>query len=180
MKKMFFSFFLICLLCMAISVHAADTFGPFSAEDLLTGYEYTEADFEEPYITLINFWATWCPPCIAELPDLAQIYDITGGKVQVISVLIDGVTQRGTIDNEAVSAMTTLASNAGVAYPVLLPDAYLQSIGNSLEFVPTTYVVDFEGEIYDIIVGSNTADAWIDIAQEALNAIYTESVDLRK
>lgn len=180
MKKILSSLLLICLLSTAISGYAADIFGPFSTEDLLTGYEYTEADFEEPYITLINFWATWCPSCIDELPDLAQIYDLTDGKVQVISVLIDGVTQKGGIDNEAVRVMTALAGDAGVEYPVLLPDAYLQKIGNSLEYVPTTFVVDYEGEIYDIVIGSNTAKAWIDIAQEAANDIYMEPVDLRK
>ena len=62
--------------------------GEFASEDL-QGNEITQDIFAEADVTLINFWATYCGPCISEMPELQKISEEYDGKVQVVGVITD-------------------------------------------------------------------------------------------
>ena len=146
-------------------------FGPFEAENLNGDGPVTEAIFADAELTFINFWATWCPPCVAEIPALAQVDEESGGNVRVIGVLMDGIGPRGDRDERAIAAMRTLLDRSNAEFPVLFPaDAIVLEAMSVVHAVPTTFVVNREGVLVDGHVGAMTqVDQWLDYAQKLLD-----------
>jgi thiol-disulfide isomerase/thioredoxin len=103
------------------------------------------SEFREEVI-VINFWATWCPPCIAEMPNFQELYDIYGEDVTFIFATSD--------EHAKVSAFMT---KHGYALPVYyyqyLPDAFEHSS------IPTTFIINREGEIVFEKVGAYKWDS---------------------
>ncbi len=92
-------------------------------------------------ILIINFWATWCPPCLKEIPEFIRLQDELRGKgVQFIGIAIE----------DQASIVSFLQKNP-INYPVLIGgDAAIslsQQLGNLVNAVPFTLVVDSQGMI---------------------------------
>jgi len=92
-------------------------------------------------IVVVNFWATWCPPCIKEIPVFMDLQKQYGKKgLQFIGIAIDK-------KREVIDFMETLAIN----YPVLISEsdgiALSQAFGNYLGALPFTAVINREGKI---------------------------------
>lgn len=145
-------------------------FAPFSAQNVRGEDVITEAIFAEAEITILNFWATWCPPCVQELPDLAKLSDSTDGRAQVIGVLMDGVQyddDQFVRDEEALGVMNELLDNCDAAFAVVLPeDLLLASLASLIQAVPTSFIVNADGEVVDTIIGSRTESEWIEIVEK--------------
>lgn len=142
-------------------------FGSFEAEDLRGTKPVTEAIFKKADVTLVNFWATWCGPCRDELPDLAQLSELSEGRVQVVSVLLDSLADaEGTQDEEAIEMAHILLDDAKAEFPTLVPDAWLMTLSSIVYAVPTTFVVDSNGVLLNAVEGSRTADQWITFAEQ--------------
>jgi thiol-disulfide isomerase/thioredoxin len=97
-------------------------------------------------VRIVNFWATWCPPCRREIPLLIELQEEYGERVQVIGIAID--------DLDAVQAY---AADAGFNYPVLVGQQEAIELGNDFlpDFVglPFTVIVDAGDRITDVHVG---------------------------
>lgn len=162
----------LSLLLAAAPVNAEEeplVFGPFSVVNL-NGEDGKEAEepitetyFADAELTMINFWATWCPPCVEELPELAKIEEATEGRVRVIGVLLDGTNELLVRSDAAIEAMYALAKEAELKYPVVLLDDYMQQWSSEMEYVPTTVFVNAKGEVVDVVVGGNTLDGWLEV-----------------
>ena len=87
-------------------------------------------------ITVVNFWATWCPPCLAELPDLAAAARSQGSRVQFVGVLVDSRPEDG----------LRLVERLQIPYPVVLGDGRTSRAWNATA-LPSTYIVDADGKI---------------------------------
>lgn len=172
-----------CLLLVSVPSLAQGSmtrFGPFDAEKLNGEGTVSDQVFADAEITLLNLWATWCGPCIHELPDLQKLDEMTDGDVQVIGVLLDGYGSDGKRDESAIKAMHQLLEQAGVTYPVLLPDTFLQKAGSLASSIPTTFVIDKTGVIQEVVIGSRSAENWLQIAQEVADSVYETAVTLAK
>ncbi len=121
---------------------ALTAFPEFSTADL-EGNTVDSSIFAEADITVINFWGTYCPPCIREMPELAKWSDEMPDNVQIIGIVIDA----GDTGSEEFKKAVEIADNAGVRYTNLLACQDMASIFNELIGVPTTYFVDSEGKI---------------------------------
>lgn len=172
---------LMLALCMVLAVpfsgaHAEDEpayFGPFDAERLNgeSGERVTDEFFKGAPITLLNYWATWCGPCVGELPDLAKLSELSEGKVQVLGVMLDSMDEKGMRHEPAIKDMETLAADAKITYPIVMPDAFLMEVaGMIVEYIPTTLIIDSEGNVLDMVVSANDAEAWLDIVDKAIKA----------
>ena len=128
----------------------------------LDGDPVTEELFIKNKLTVFNFFATWCPPCIAELPDLAETAAAYADKdVQIVGVLIDGVDISGKIDQAAVDQAKLLMSDAGADYLVILPDATIWNLYVAqIQFVPTTFFLSETGHPLVSFIGARDAETW--------------------
>lgn len=147
----------------------SSSFGEFSAENLRGEEPITEAYFAEADLTLVNYWATWCPPCREELPDLAKLNELSEGRVQVLGVLLDSIVDADlTRDEGAIEAAHVLLDASEASFPVVVPDMWLLQIGSIVTAVPTTFVVDSEGNLVTAVTGARDAEGWMKLAEEIL------------
>lgn len=98
--------------------------------------------------TVINFWASWCPPCVEEMPALQEVHRQLGDRVQFLGVDREDVPEQA----------MRLAEETGVTYPLVVdPDAsYFRALDG--RGMPTTLLVDAEGRVVSRTVGPLTAD----------------------
>jgi len=121
----------------------------FSAEDLY-GKRVTERSLGEKEVFFVHYLATWCPPCVREIPDLAAVAKKYGNRVGFIGLLDDYSTNK--------AAAIRLAENAGI--PFIMVDADHSDFSNLLRmvqsgYVPTSILIGRDGKIIgEQIVGA--------------------------
>jgi thiol-disulfide isomerase/thioredoxin len=95
-------------------------------------------------VVIVNFWATWCPPCREEIPDLIALQSKYPDQLQVI-----GVSQ----DEAPASMVAAFASEHRMNYPVVMDTPELERMFTNIHALPTSYVIDREGRIAQRHVG---------------------------
>jgi thiol-disulfide isomerase/thioredoxin len=145
-KMMFLALvFLFCGGSFIGTVNAASNPFPFpyafSAEDIY-GKRVTEKSLGEKELFFVHYLATWCPPCVREIPDLVTIAKKYGDRVGFIGLLDDYDTNK--------AAAVRLAESAGV--PFIMVDAGHSDFRNLLQmvksgYVPTTILIGRDGKI---------------------------------
>ena len=144
--------------------------GSFTMEDI-NGESYTEAMFQDYELTMVNVFATWCSPCIAEIPYLEQLsQDMADSGVNVVGIVLDTADGEGGVDANALDAAKTLAQELGTTYPFLIPDAGLMNgLLTGIQSIPTTFFVDSEGNLTGYAyVGSRSLEDWTEIVNSEL------------
>ncbi len=117
----------------------------------IEGNPVSSADlFRQHKVTMVNIWASWCGPCVMELPDLEKLSQEYAEKgCAVVGLLYDGD------DSGAVSDAVKIMADAGVTYTVLLPWEGAE-YAYPVQAFPTTIFVDSEGTIIgDPVIGAN-------------------------
>jgi peroxiredoxin len=88
---------------------------------------------------LLNFWATWCPPCKAELPDLVDLQNTHGGdRFTVIGV---------SLDQTGVDGVRAFVNDQGLNYPVLMGNEDVVIQYGNFRGIPTTFLLNAEHEL---------------------------------
>ena len=117
----------------------------------LEGQQHRLSDYRGKWV-LVNYWATWCPPCLEELPELESFHSGSDGRATVLGVnteSIDGDELRAFVDGQALS------------YPILRSrtDPAASELIGPIEGLPTSYLVTPDGEVVARQVGPITAQA---------------------
>ncbi len=100
---------------------------------------------------VLNFWATWCPPCKAELPDFDRSAATYGDEVTFLMVnLTDG-------GRDTVSGVREFVAANGYTFPVYFDTRYSAANAYRVSSIPTTYFINAEGEIVSYKVGMVSA-----------------------
>lgn len=157
----------------AVQEGKPENLGEFSVEDIW-GNTYTQEMFADYDLTMVNVFATWCSPCIREIPDLEKLKnDMASQGVNVAGIVLDAVTGSGNVDGEAVENAKLLAEKSGVTYPFLIPDeGYLNGRLSGISAVPETFFVDREGNIVgETYIGSHELEEWKAIVEEVKEAV---------
>jgi thiol-disulfide isomerase/thioredoxin len=120
---------------------------PFTVTDL-DGKTINSADLRGK-VVLVNFWATWCPPCRAEIPDLIKLQDAYRDSLVVLGVSEDEVSA------EEVKAFAT---GQKMNYPIVMATPELRKIFTGVAALPTTFIMDREGRVQIRHVGMLTPE----------------------
>ena len=150
---------------------AITAFPSFSTIDL-DGNTVTQDIFKEYDLTMVNIWATWCNPCISEIPDISQVADsYANKKVNVIGILGDGIDLNTySLDEDAIENAKQILEQTGATYNTIIPDTEIfLNILASLQYYPTTFFIDSNGNIIgDAYIGVHDYDDWSAIIDELL------------
>jgi len=117
----------------------------------ITGETYTLSELRGQAV-VINLWATWCPPCRAEMPALQKMY--LEYKDQGLIVLAVNSTVQDTA-----SAVAPFASERGLTFPILLDDAGQVTSAYQVRSLPSSYFIDRKGIVRKVVIGGPMAEA---------------------
>src|SRR6185369_7021187 len=96
-------------------------------------------------VVLVNFWATWCPPCRAEMPELVRLQrEHAGEGLRIIGI---------TYPPETKTRVRRFARSLKVNYPIILGTRQIKTRFSSDETLPLTVVIDRDGKVKEIISG---------------------------
>jgi DsbE subfamily thiol:disulfide oxidoreductase len=101
-------------------------------------------------VTLVNFWATWCPPCRGEIPELIKLYKKYSGQKMAL-VAIDLQEDPGQVK--------AFAKSNGMNFMVLVDTKGIAGNQYRVSGIPTTFIIDNKGVIRDMTVGGTTLEA---------------------
>lgn len=110
---------------------------------------------------LINFWASWCPPCRSEMPAMQRVYDDL--QEQGFTVLAVNSTHQ-----DDLNAALTFAENLGLTFPILLDRDGSQGTLYGIRSLPTSFFIDPDGTIQDVVIGGPMSEALLRIRVEQL------------
>jgi thiol-disulfide isomerase/thioredoxin len=117
-------------------------FPDFSMQDL-DGNVFDQTIFAGSELTMVNMWGTFCPPCIAEMPDLGKLAKVLESdyNARLIGLVVD-------ISSEDTLALAKdILGRSEAAHLNLIPDEAVSKFLQQFEFVPTTFFIDKEGYI---------------------------------
>ena len=115
----------------------------FSATDLL-GNDIALSDFQGKVIFL-NFWATWCPPCRAEIPGFVEIYEKYKAKgMQIIGISVDRIKPEKVLE---------FVKKYKINYPVIMANSDLVQKFEPGRAIPVTIIIDSQGRIRSKHIG---------------------------
>lgn len=124
--------------------HLALAEGKLSADFLLkdmAGVSHQLSRYQGKWV-LVNYWATWCPPCLEEVPDLVNLYDSRKKK----DLMVIGVV----FDYQDVEEVKAYVDDMLMSYPIVLgDDAVIDQIGPA-EAMPTTFIYNPKGELITV------------------------------
>jgi thiol-disulfide isomerase/thioredoxin len=133
----------LLLLLSAAWAQAAD----FRLTDT-TGKTHTLSGYKGKWV-LVNYWATWCPPCLEEIPDLIELHENKKNNLVVIGVAMD---------YRSAKQVTEFADGLLVNYPIVLGnDQTVRQIG-PVRGLPTTYLFNPDGKMVAQQVGAITRE----------------------
>lgn len=137
----------------------------------LDGEPVTQEIFKGKKVTMVNIWATFCKPCINEMPDLQKLNEDFADKgFQVVGIVCDIYETDGVFDEDSIDLAKSIVEDTGVKYLNLLPTDDLKAAKlNEVTAVPETIFVDENGkQIGQSFVGSRTYDEWANIISSIL------------
>ena len=89
-------------------------------------------------VVLVNMWATWCPPCVAELPTLNSFYN---------DYAMEGFVIIGINDGEKLSVVKDYVAQKGLIFPIWLDPTYLSESAFNTQNLPSSFVIDRQGQV---------------------------------
>lgn len=132
------------LALLASGAHAAD----FKVTDT-NGKTHSLSGYKGKWV-LVNYWATWCPPCLEEIPDLIALHENKKNNLVVIGVALD---------YRSAKQVTDFAEGLFVTYPIVLGTPQIVSQIGPMQGLPTTYLFNPEGKMVAQQVGAITRES---------------------
>lgn len=141
----------------------------FAAEDL-DGNSIDQSILEGHTLTMVNVWATFCTPCISEMPELGELAEEYADKgVQIVGLISDVLDRDGSVSETQLDTAREIVSSTGADYIHIIPSADLYGLLYQITSVPTTFFVDETGaQVGTAYLGAREKDDWTVIIDEML------------
>jgi len=110
-------------------------------------------------VIMLNFFATWCPPCKAEMPDFNEIQNEYKNDVKIIAVNVGG---------EALSKVQKFASRNNLTFTIALDDGRVSDLYGPIRGIPVTVIIDKDFNIAKKYVGMRTKEVFVKDIEENL------------
>lgn len=116
----------------------------------MDGRTHSLSDYRGQWV-VVNYWATWCPPCLEELPELEVFHSTNRGKAVVLGVNMEDISE---------SRLRAFVDRQFLSFPILVTSANppRSHLVGPVEGIPTTYLVAPSGELVARQVGLVTAE----------------------
>jgi len=129
----------------------------------IDGKTISLADYKDKGI-ILNFWATWCPPCRAEIPDMIELQSEYESK---------NFTFIGVAVGDKPEKVKTYIKNQGINYPVAIgtpeiTNDYGQFIDGGIRGIPTSFIINTKGEVLGHFVGARSKEVFEEAIKESL------------
>ncbi len=95
-------------------------------------------------VVIVNFWATWCPPCQEEIPEMMELQKEYQGKLQIIGV---------SMDDGPAEPVKQFADKIGMNYPIVMGSDALSDEYGGIPALPTSFIIDPQGRVVQKHVG---------------------------
>jgi thiol-disulfide isomerase/thioredoxin len=115
-------------------------------------------------VVVVDFWATWCPPCRAEIPGYIALEKKYGKD----GLAIVGVS----LDEGGPAIVQQFAAKFGINYPLVMGDETVQAAFGGMEAIPTTFLIDRLGQVRDRKVGAEPTEDY----EKKITALLKEGV----
>lgn len=137
----------------------------FETVDLEGNLVTAEELFSSHTMTMVNVWASWCPPCVRELPELQRLNgEFAEKNCAIVGLLLDGDEEQGLADGKA------RLQEAGASYTILLPWDGVYDLF-PVSAIPTSFFIDSYGHV----IGEPIVGAYVDGYTPALDAAIAEA-----
>lgn len=101
-------------------------------------------------VVVVNFWATWCGPCRAEIPGMIEVYQKYRGKgLEIVGI---------SVDRDGWPAINQFVKKLNITYPVVLGNGDVVDAYGGIDAIPTTFFVDRNGRVLQRHVGYMSKD----------------------
>ena len=136
---------LLALLAVSFSGYAAD----FTLKDM-QGKTQRLTDYRGKWV-LVNFWGTWCPPCLNEIPELVSLHQAHKDK----DLVVIGIA----VDSGSAKAVTDFVKAHGISYPMVMDDDQSRRQLGDMDVLPTSYLYSPAGELVSYQQGEVTRES---------------------
>ncbi len=135
------------------------------------GETHTLSDYKGK-VVFLNFWATWCPPCRSEMPDIEALYQESGGNTEDLIIL--GVANPKTDEfprsgDGTIAEVTAFLEENGYTYPTVMDASGQVMAEYGISAFPTTFMIDREGNVFGYVSGALTREIMDDIVNQTMN-----------
>ncbi|MEO7724373.1 MAG: TlpA disulfide reductase family protein [Chthoniobacterales bacterium] len=97
-------------------------------------------------VVLLNFWATWCPPCREEIPDLVSLQRQYAAR----GLVVLGIS----MDEGGPARVASFAKRFEITYPIVMGDEKTSAAYGGIQVLPTTFIIDRKGNVVDGLQGA--------------------------
>lgn len=111
-------------------------------------------------VIFLNFWATWCPPCKKEMPDVESIYKEYGENKKDVIIL--------GINSEKENEVKKFLKDRGYTFPTVIDENSEVMRKYFIQAFPTSFVIDKEGNVYGYVMGGLTKEQIKQVIEEVL------------
>ncbi|HIX30101.1 MAG TPA: redoxin family protein [Candidatus Blautia stercoravium] len=130
------------------------------------GNTHTLSEYKGKTVFL-NFWATWCPPCKAEMPDIQKIYEEYQEKGDD-SLVILGIAAPNWGQEQSQEGITAFLEEKGYTYPVVMDTTGEMFMAYGISSFPTTFMIDKEGNVFGYASGQLSEDMMRSIIRQTV------------